>query len=1265
MATAVQLHFQNHSQNGMQDHSTMVDHTQYLSAVFCRALYDYQSRDASSLSFRKGDIIEVLTQLDSGWWDGLLHDERGWFPSNYVAPVSEREIEQELRASRMEPQSSDWLQDSHAEPAGPPNDFWVPQVTEDGRIFYVNTQTGERSSELPTEVDSDIEPLVTTNTSSTTLVSTTYSSTSSTTTAVVKSPIAGFGIPKRSGTPEPWVKRLADDGMSYYYLNTIDASIRWTAPSPPPNSPPRDPFNFSGARDRADSSAGRDRISVYSDDSDVNPLGILGRAAADASNVSATTPTPGQRQDATSEIRAARELQASLGLEFSPIPDSLDDLAQAARAAVTDLLDVALDRGNSILIADAVKRTTDTIRNLVYASSALIGPLTSLPPPYTADVVASDVAELKNFHRKVTATMIKFVSAIRTSEPDAMSDDAPARYENDAADLERAITAFVDEVLRRRAPKQSTRHVRAVLRSADGHKGVGLDLLGAGAAGIWKGFGFVQPMKGTVLGTELLVAVNQHKNRVDDALLRLESVLSAGQDPAVILNGQEVIEQVVLFLGLISDINLARALDFDSKSSDTFYRQSVSRANELLRALEFSVQAAFEDGAALLNFIQSAGTVDANDNRLFDFLAPNIPALRSNLNDVCGTVAALMDLARSQTDASANNGQIESIGLRDAALYSSVQISTNSSPTLHVLPNGVEHDAVHTRNGSEEDMVDFGDVLGAQPTRGERERDVNANIYGVPERERSDTSVNNSREGGGGVRDPGDDSDLQNKKSPTTTGSVGLSPNETTEDEELIDEEDFVLGASAKSPERGHKIKAILGHDAPDAYIRNASADAKPWYLRAEHSAKDIWINPEGGVRGGTLPALIERLTMHDNRDYVFNNTFLVTFRSFTTLDEMFDSLVKRFYIQPPPNLNPDELKEWTEQKQQVVRFRVINVLRQIVTDEDVLEKEDMHILERIKGFAATVDKEVVPPIPAAKQLLVLVDRAQSGGDAMIKRVPAPPSYPPAPIIPKINRPMKLLDIEPLELARQLTIMESKLFAKIRPMECLNRGRDGRPGDSDDNISAIIDTSNKVAEWVADAVLSKDDSRKRAAIVKQFIAVADRCRLLQNFSTMAAIVAGLNSTPIRRLKRTWEQVNQRSKAQLQEAERTMDTNKNFTNYRAILKGAMLPCVPFFGVYLSVLTFIQDGNKNMIQGDIINFGKREKFAEVIREIKHYQSKPYNLAIVVSIQNFIDESLSALGNTADVSDRAWNLSLAREPREREDEKMARLLQESGFL
>ena len=140
-ATArLQQSLQGNLQSSLQDQNVLADHTQYLSAVFCRALYDYQSRDASSLSFRKGDIIEVLTQLDSGWWDGLLHDERGWFPSNYVAPVSEQEMEQELRAARLDSQDLDWHQDLPSEQTGPPNDFWVPQVAIDGRVSLLGTQ---------------------------------------------------------------------------------------------------------------------------------------------------------------------------------------------------------------------------------------------------------------------------------------------------------------------------------------------------------------------------------------------------------------------------------------------------------------------------------------------------------------------------------------------------------------------------------------------------------------------------------------------------------------------------------------------------------------------------------------------------------------------------------------------------------------------------------------------------------------------------------------------------------------------------------------------------------------------------------------------------------------------------------------------------------------------------------------------------------------------------------------------------------------------
>ena len=72
--------------------------------------------------------------------------------------------------------------------------------------------------------------------------------------------------------------------------------------------------------------------------------------------------------------------------------------------------------------------------------------------------------------------------------------------------------------------------------------------------------------------------------------------------------------------------------------------------------------------------------------------------------------------------------------------------------------------------------------------------------------------------------------------------------------------------------------------------------------------------------------------------------------------------------------------------------------------------------------------------------------------------MPAPP-----PIIPKTSKKLKLLDIDPTELARQLTVMEANLYKKIRPIECLQRSRETKPGKNQDNITAIIQLSNRVS----------------------------------------------------------------------------------------------------------------------------------------------------------------------------------------------------------
>ena len=42
------------------------------------------------------------------------------------------------------------------------------------------------------------------------------------------------------------------------------------------------------------------------------------------------------------------------------------------------------------------------------------------------------------------------------------------------------------------------------------------------------------------------------------------------------------------------------------------------------------------------------------------------------------------------------------------------------------------------------------------------------------------------------------------------------------------------------------------------------------------------------------------------------------------TLDELFNLLVQRFWVQPPPGLNSQELEDWRKHKQNIIRIRFV-----------------------------------------------------------------------------------------------------------------------------------------------------------------------------------------------------------------------------------------------------------------------------------------------------------------------------------------------------
>ena len=56
-------------------------------ATTVRAMFEYVGTTETELDLAEGDVVTVLKQDPSGWWQGEVDGRIGWFPFNYVQVV--------------------------------------------------------------------------------------------------------------------------------------------------------------------------------------------------------------------------------------------------------------------------------------------------------------------------------------------------------------------------------------------------------------------------------------------------------------------------------------------------------------------------------------------------------------------------------------------------------------------------------------------------------------------------------------------------------------------------------------------------------------------------------------------------------------------------------------------------------------------------------------------------------------------------------------------------------------------------------------------------------------------------------------------------------------------------------------------------------------------------------------------------------------------------------------------------------------------------
>ncbi|KAK9768115.1 hypothetical protein K7432_001518 [Basidiobolus ranarum] len=1122
-----------------------------------KALYDFDSSDSSSLKFKKGEIIQVIDQQSSGWWDGLCNGSRGWFPSNFVHAV--------------EPQKSD--------ASGWGDDESLAKTTEDSFDNYTPEMKTTRSFSVGTVGTADDIPL-----------------------------------------PEQWTIQTSDDGAFWYY-NPVTKEARWSYPGTPPNQ---------DGSDYAESPSENIELDQFSAE-------FFSKSNADTFYrkylVSDDEPLPhnwGKKEHTNGRMYYFNMITDQTVWTLSEVDwDSgllrSSNQSDHKRGSITS----ASSSESSITGESSWSRAIAAKHNPSRRPSGLMGSIEEFDS-------SGDLNWMK-LSSKVVLTIHRLNHSAKRNLKEYFIEQTSDIIETVRVMFVCSQTENMDSQVLNAHPILAMHH-QHIFNS------------------------LCKLVESAQLASSLWPAPNsisEMQQDANDLLLSVRHFATVAQASSVPVKGIIAMDQLEDYGTETEDSVNGASVDSDTLGDgnshvDTFVDKP-SYSSDIRSELSTCSRITAKSMRQLTQYLST----------------PNIKLeLLVNL-----TKQAIIDIAQPLTlaDNVSISGLDEKVaqGFRESkqAVYNNIALlvlitQKSAEPTV---PQSIIEQLIDCAHQIEASITDL--IVAVKFVINEQEKIERAMLIekysslnpfeaiNTPLKQRRAVSLSL-------VEDDveiSDDKDL-NLKVPNlleSTKNSGSDEEELDSQQGDLDDDERELPAKSKQKE---KLKKFFGDDAPNVIIEKSTTEEKPWFLVYEYVQADIVFNMEGQVKGGTLASLVERLTLHDLLDSAFIATFLLTYRSFSSTEDVFELLFQRFNLQPPMGLSDSDFDLWKEKKLVPVRLRVFNVIKSWL-ESYYLEGEDYSALEMLRDFAETTMMDILPF--AAKQLLKLIDkRMQSSFDGSFRKMvlnmnkEAPP-----PILPKNLKRLRLLEIDAIELARQFTVMDSVMYNRIRPVECLNKAWSQKDGSIAINIKAMIEVSNQVTNWVAETILSEHEPRKRVALIKHFISIGERCRQLNNYNTLTAILAGFNSAPIHRLRRTWELVNSKSTATLESLKKLMSSTRNFGVYRDELHSVNPPCVPFLGLYLTDLTFVEDGNPDHVQNHphLINIAKRAKCAEVIREIQQYQNSPYNLTPVPELQNFIR---TCLQGSRDVQD-LYNTSLSMEPREREDEKIARLLHESGFL
>ncbi|XP_069036329.1 RAS guanyl-releasing protein 2-like [Lepisosteus oculatus] len=245
------------------------------------------------------------------------------------------------------------------------------------------------------------------------------------------------------------------------------------------------------------------------------------------------------------------------------------------------------------------------------------------------------------------------------------------------------------------------------------------------------------------------------------------------------------------------------------------------------------------------------------------------------------------------------------------------------------------------------------------------------------------------------------------------------------------------------------------------------------------------------------------------------------------------------------------------------------------------------------------------------------------------------------------RRKMSLLfdHLDSSELAEHLTYLEYKSFCKILFQDYHSFVMHGCTVDNP-ILERFITLFNSVSQWIQLMVLSKPTAPQRAAVIKQFIEVAQKLLQLQNFNTLMAVVGGLSNSSISRLKDTQGHISSDISKVFDSLTELVTSCGNYSNYRKRFAECEGFRFPILGVHLKDLIAVHVALPDWADKDKtrVNLVKTQQLYAILQELAQIQATPPRVDANPDLLNLLTVSLDQYHSEEEL----YQMSLQREPR-----------------